>query len=400
MKTLIETVIDPSEKILALQEDMVKEIYKKVIRLIIPISFTISVIIFFLSPYMARYIFHKEYLSNYFRIISIGIIPYVLFIINSESLRGLKKIKEYAFLQNLGISFTASVFLGLSLIIIKNSYMPVTIYAAAILIMALLSSFLWFKKFRSANLPASTQTYQNFDFTSKSSEAFNSTVTTDHLSPPDNISYKYILSVSTPMLISGSLSVFLGLIDITILGILKTSSEVGIYSVAVKLSSVAMMALVAINTIAAPKFAEFWGKGDKKGLTKIAQQSTKLIFWTSLPVLLVFLIFPSSILEIFGPGFKVGAIALIMLTIGQFINAISGSVGYILAMTGFQVFLQNGMIASIIINIILNLLLVPKYGINGAAFASMITLIFWNIIFSMKVKSILGEWIFYKPFRF
>jgi len=158
------------------------------------------------------------------------------------------------------------------------------------------------------------------------------------------------------------------------------------------------MSLVAVNVIAAPKFAEFWGKRDKKGLAKKAQQSTKLVFWSSLPVLLAFLIFPSFVLGIFGAEFKTGYTALIMVTVGQFINSISGSVGYILEMTGHQLFSQNGMIASVVLNIILNLLLVPKYGINGAAFASMVTLIFWNILFGMKVKNILGEWVFYRPF--
>jgi O-antigen/teichoic acid export membrane protein len=300
----------------------------------------------------------------------------------------------------MGISFTASVFLGLSLIIIKNNYIPVTIYVVSISIMALLSSFLWFKKFYSANLPVSSQAYQNSVLNSKLSEPLNSPETIKLLSPTDNTSYKYILSVSTPMFISGSLFYFLGIIDITILSILKTSSDVGIYTVSVKLSSIASIFPIAINSIAAPKFVEFWSRGDKKGLAKIAQQSTKILFWSSLPIFLILFIFPSFLIGIFGHEFKTGVIALVMLTFGQLISVMSGSVGYIVDMTGFQLFLQNVMIASIIINIVLNLLLVPNYGVNGAAFASMITLIFWNIVFSIKAKSLLGEWIFYNPFKF
>ncbi|MGA1863047.1 MATE family efflux transporter [Deferribacter thermophilus] len=103
-----------------------------------------------------------------------------------------------------------------------------------------------------------------------------------------------------------------------------------------------------------PKFAEFWGKGDIKGLAKVAQQSTKLIFWTSFPILLFFLIFPKPILGIFGEEFKVGAIALMILTIGQFVNAAAGSVGYILQMTGHQKFHQNVVLIGAISNMILN----------------------------------------------
>ena len=214
---------------------------------------------------------------------------------------------------------------------------------------------------------------------------------------PHLISYKNILSISTPMLISGSLGVFLGFIDIIILGIFKTSTAVGIYSVAIKLSSIVVLSLATINVIAAPKFAEFWAKGDKQGLLKIARQSTKIIFWISFPILLLMVIFSNYILGFFGHGFRTGELALIMLAFGQFINSISGSVGYILEMTGFQIFTQNIMIASVIMNIIMNLLLVPKYSIDGAAFASMITIIFWNLTMGVKVSSILGGWVFYRP---
>ncbi len=386
------------------KKDIINEIYKKIIKLVVPISLFVSLVIFLLSPYIANYFFHKNYLTNYFRIISIGIVPYVLFFINSESLRGLKKIKEYAFLKNIGIFFTASIFLGLSLFIIKNNYIPATVYVVSVFLMSLLSCFLWFKKFNSLNLPASLIMPSDFDFAFKkvpgiltfpaiSYGPLSSYYTTNV------ISYKYILSVSGPMFISGSLGLILGFIDIIILGIFKTSSEVGIYSVVVKLSLIVVMSLAAINVVAAPKFAEFWSKGDKKGLTKIAQQSTKIVFWFSLPVLLVFLVFPSYILKIFGAEFETGAMALIMLAFGQFMNAISGSVGYILDMTGFQLYVQNITIASIITNIVLNLLLVPKYSINGAAFASMVTLILWNLTMGMKVKNILGEWVFYRPYR-
>ena len=358
------------------KKNMVNEVYKKIIKLIIPISLLTSIAVFFLSPYIARYFFHKNYLSNYFRIISIGIFPYVLFTINLESLRGLKKIKEYAFLQNMGIPFLASITLGLSLLIIRNNYIPVSIYTVSIFIMSLLSCFLWFKKFYP--IVASNHLFLN-----------NKT----HV-----ISYKNILSVSISMLISSSLGSFIGLIDIIILGIFKTSSAVGIYGVAVKLSSIVVLSLSVINAIAAPKFAEFWGERDKEGLLKIARQSTKIIFWTSFPILLIIITIPNYILGFFGLEFRTGFIALIMLAFGQFINAISGSVRYILEMTGFQLFSQNIMIASVIINIILNLLLVPKYSIDGAAFASMITLIFWNLTMGNKVKNILGGWVLYKPF--
>ena len=378
------------------KKDMVYEVYKKIIKLITPFAFAISLIIFFSSPYIAKFIFHKNYLSNYFRIVAIGITPYVLFVINSESIRGLKFIKRYAFLQYMGIYIAAFVFMGLSLFIVRNNYVPISVYLISIIIITLLSFYMLLKEFYSKNFFSHYIMHKRFNSDLKLKEPMSKSTDSNNIianNKPDVISYRNILSVSLPMFISGSLSVFLGLIDITMLGVFKTASSVGVYSVAVKLSSIFILSLTAINAIAAPKFVEFWTKGDKKGLLKIARQSTKIIFLISLPILTFILIFPYYILGFFGYEFKAGAFALIMLTLGQFANAISGSVGLILNMTGFQLFTQNIMIVSVIINILLNLLLIPKYSIDGAAFASMITFIFWNLALSIKVKNILGGWI-------
>lgn len=174
----------------------------------------------------------------------------------------------------------------------------------------------------------------------------------------------------------------------------------GIYSIAAKISSIVGLGITALNAIAAPKFAEYWIKGDKKGLLKLARQSTAILFWTTLPILFFIFIFTNHILGFFGNEFKKGVFALIILIVGQFINVISGSTGYILDMTGFQDFAQWIIIISFALNVILNILLIPKYGINGAAIASALTIIFWNIIMSFKIKKILDGWIFYVPIKF
>jgi O-antigen/teichoic acid export membrane protein len=84
-------------------------------------------------------------------------------------------------------------------------------------------------------------------------------------------------------------------------------------------------------------------------------------------------------LGIFGREFQTGSFALRLLTVGQFINAISGSVGLILLMTAQERVFHKIIIATTIINFVLNVLLIPKYGVNGAAFVSMVSTVFWNL---------------------
>jgi O-antigen/teichoic acid export membrane protein len=345
---------------------LIKEISKKALKLVIFFSVFVSLIVFFYSSYIAQHIFHKGYLSIYFKIISIGIVPFVLYFINSERLRGLKKIKEYSFLKYMGLNLFASILLFVSFFFIKKFYVPIVVYVISIFIMLVFSVFFWIKKFAK---------YKNV---------------ANYKNKIKTISYKNILSVSIPMFLTSSLALIMGWTDIFMLGMLKSTTEVGIYRVAFRVATMISIALLSVNSIAAPKFAEFWAKKDMKGFERIARQSTKLIFWTSFPILLVFLLFPSSILGIFGNEFKKGVFVLLILTFGQFINAVVGSVGYILQMTGKEKILQYVVFIAVLVNIGLNIVLIPKYGINGAAFASMFSLAIINIIPFFLVKKYYG----------
>jgi O-antigen/teichoic acid export membrane protein len=187
-------------------------------------------------------------------------------------------------------------------------------------------------------------------------------------------------------------------IDIFMLGKFRTESDIGIYNVASKIADLTTITLIAINSIAAPKFAEFYGKRDMKRLGRIARQSTKLIFWTSFPILCFLFFAPSLMLGIFGKDFQSGSTALRMLTFGQFINAISGSVGLILLMTAKERVFHKIIMTTTVINIALNYFLIPKFGINGAAFVSMLSTIFWNLSSVFYIKRYLNVITIYIPF--
>ena len=101
--------------------------------------------------------------------------------------------------------------------------------------------------------------------------------------------------------------------DKLMLGNMTTPEDVGIYHTAFKLSMFAAVALMSINSIASPKFAEMFAKNDMEGLKKVVHQSTKMIFWTSVPLIAIFFIFPELFLGWFGKEFKVGVTAFIFL---------------------------------------------------------------------------------------
>src|SRR6185295_15708781 len=114
------------------------------------------------------------------------------------------------------------------------------------------------------------------------------------------------------------------------------TEDVGIYRNAFKVAIITRIVLTAFLVPAAPKFAELFSQGKMNELARSAQFVTKIIFWCSAPILAVVILLAPFIMGIFGKEFVAGADALIILAIGQFINAATGPVSNILMMTGRQ----------------------------------------------------------------
>jgi len=339
---------------------MAKYIYFKSIIIIVSLSFLLSISFYYLSSLLAERVFGKPHLASYFKLISFTLIPFVLLSINSESLRAFKKIKEYTTLQNILPFLCTFIFFSIFFYIldIKNIKVAIIAYILGISISFFISFLLL-----------------NKEFSNKNGEL-------------EKISLRQILSVSFPMFLSSSLFMVMSWTDTIMLGMWRPEEEVGIYNVAVRLSMITSFTLGAINSIAAPKFAEFWGKRNLEGLKRIAQQSTKLIFWTSAPILVLYILFPKFFMGIFGEEFRKGASALVFLTIGQFVNAACGSVGYILQMTEKHKIFQNILLIATLINLILNIFLIPKYGLNGGAFSNMVSMIIWKVACWLYIRFI------------
>jgi O-antigen/teichoic acid export membrane protein len=347
----------------------VKDVYLKSLKLLLPTSLGFALLFYYLSPFMADYLFSKPNMAPAFKIMSLSLVPFVFLCFHSENLRALRKIAAYAFFTKVSIPLVAAAILVVMIYHSNNIIMPVIAYAIGTLILSILCLGKWLSFFKISQVEVET-----------------------------SLSYKDMLSVSLSMLLASSMLYLMQWTNIFILGIFGTEAEVGIFNVALKLSFFTSITLFAINSIAAPKFAMLYSTGDLKGLGRLAQQSNRIIFWTSLPILLSFLIFPALILGFFGPEFRTGSFSLMILTLGLFLNAISGSVAFILIMTGRQKIFQNIMICSVVFNIILNLYLIPRFGINGAAFAYVAALAFVNLSSVYYIKKELQIFTIYLPF--
>lgn len=189
-----------------------------------------------------------------------------------------------------------------------------------------------------------------------------------------------LLQTSIPLFWVSAMDMVSTWTDTTVLGLWADSADVGIYSIAARLALTLSFVLFAVNTVVAPRFAALYDRGAYRELGALLRRSTALASFFTVPLAVVIVIRAEWILGQFGPAFPAGAGVLVVLTIGQVVNVLTGTVGTVLAMTGHERLLQYNLWGSTTLNLVLNLLLVPAYGAMGAAVATAGTMIVRNIV--------------------
>jgi O-antigen/teichoic acid export membrane protein len=183
------------------------------------------------------------------------------------------------------------------------------------------------------------------------------------------------------------------------LGIFRSEAEVGYYSIAVKLAMLTAFILKAVITVAAPKFSNLFYSDKIDELFYVAKKSAKLIFWTTVPILLSLIVLGKSIITLlYGSNFIVAYWAMIILIIGNFVTSISGPTAMFMNMTENHKIFRNIIFISALTNIGLSILLIPDFGICGAAVSSMASLVLWSIITLFYIKMKYGKTTGYFPF--
>jgi len=131
----------------------------------------------------------------------------------------------------------------------------------------------------------------------------------------------------------------------------------------------------------APYLSRFHTQGDHVRLQRLLTVSARAILVLAVLVVIVFVAFGESILIMFfGQDFGQGYLSLIILCVGQLANAAFGSVGLLLNMTGHERDTVRGFAAGAFVNVCLNLALIPPFGLEGAATATALSLLAWNLV--------------------
>ena len=326
----------------------------------------LSFFLFIAAEYLANTVFHKPQLATHLKVMCFALAPFVFINIHAAAFRGMKNMIGFTLYKAIIPLFNvAFIFIGYYSAL---NISPTLGYMISCMLVMILYVIAWNKYSRL-----------------KTVEVIETT------------SMKEMALESLPMMITGSIFFILNWIDNLVIGIFRTELEVGLYDTAFKIASASAIILMAINAIQGPTFAEYHSRNDLSKLRESIFSSTKMLFYATLPFTILIIIFPEWILSFFGKEFEQASTALIILSIGNFFSSITGSVGILLQMTGHQKPYNTIILFAAFTSIILNIILVPRIGITGAAIASAAAKIIQNFAGCLYVYKKFGFLSIYIP---
>lgn len=319
-------------------------------------SILVSFVLYFSSSALSERVFAKPELVPVFRSISVGVLGLALFSLAANALQALHRVTASIFVLNICVNLIliASVLTGAA----ERAEQLARVYSFGTLANVIVGVALFYC-----------------------------------LKPKgsgDIIQWKVIWASCIPLWAVTIMSQLVQWSGQFIAGAYVSSELVAQLAVAQRTAMLASFVLIAVNLVVAPRFAALHRQGDMAGLESLAILSVKLIGVLALPVIGVMLIFPSWLMGLFGEGFAEGSQLLQIFAVGQFINAITGSVGYLLMMSGHERDMRNVTLISGSTALGLTWLLTIGFGATGNAVGTAIAVATQNLLAVYFVKKRLG----------
>tara|TARA_Y100000310_G_scaffold343159_1_gene449508 strand:- start:21346 stop:22848 length:1503 start_codon:yes stop_codon:yes gene_type:complete len=327
-----------------------KEDYSKIkgtivfaLKITLSISLVLGILVFLFSEDIAIKIFQNSNLAQILKIIIFALPLTVLSTILIGVIEGFQKVKYEVLSKNVGENI---VKISLTLILIFLGYNllgAVIAYVIASLVTLILTLYFVQKKI--------------FPFLSKKIIALDVK--------------KELIKYSWPLTLTGVIMLVIAWTDTIMLGLFKSSYDVGIYNASLPTAQILYIVPYALSILFLPVLTELFAKKEMSTFRSTYKTTTKWIFMTNIILLALFVMFPDKILSLlFGSNYIEGSGALIILSIGFFVHFLSANSSNILLTLGrTKIYFLNALIVALV-NVGLNFLLIPKYGLIGAAIAT------------------------------
>lgn len=195
-----------------------------------------------------------------------------------------------------------------------------------------------------------------------------------------------LLVFSAPLILASMTNMIHTNIDIFIIGYFQSTGEIGVYNGVYPLSKLLKVGLTSFGFLFMPLISELHSNGERGEMRRTYEIVSKWVLLLTLPILLVYLTYPDIVIRnTFGGEYVTGSLPLAVLSIGFFAHTVSGPSGDTLTAQGKSKLVMLDNIVVAIVNVGLNLILVPRYSILGAAIATTVAFLVMNSLYVIQL---------------
>jgi O-antigen/teichoic acid export membrane protein len=181
--------------------------------------------------------------------------------------------------------------------------------------------------------------------------------------------------------------------DVVIVGSAIGTTEAGYYAAASQIAAIILLGVVTVNQYFAPILAEFHARPTDSSLKDLLSRIMLLNAALSLPLVAAIVVFGPFLLGLFGPGFAAAYPVIVILAVGCLVSSLWGYLwGDLLTMAGFHRESAAVVIVVVIVNLALTLVLTPRLGITGAAYATTAAVVLRCALVAIVVHRKFGFW--------
>ena len=340
--------------------EKVSGIVKSSIQIALVASIFFSIFLFFVSDIISVKAFHSPELSTPLKIFAVAIPFSVLIVIFTSIFQGFDRVAPNVYFQNILRNVLLLSLLGIVILFGLSFLGLLYAYLASIALTCIA-----FAAYAAKKLPVSVKGEKNTNAGSLRKE---------------------LLLFSLPLLAVSILGMVMTWTDTLMLGYFKTPDVVGLYNAALPLAHLIPIVLTSMLFLYLPIASQLYSQNLMNELRRNYAILTKWIFALTLPLFLIIFLFPETVLNIlFGSRYIQADTALQILALGMFIHTFLGPNGATLMTAGKTRFLMWCSLIGAIMNIALNIFLIPPLGITGAAIASASSLAAINLLSSTYV---------------
>jgi O-antigen/teichoic acid export membrane protein len=315
------------------------------------LSVLTSTALFSLSSLIAEYVFHDSRLAPLLQLASLTVPFLALSDVLAGATRGFKRMSDTVIAQNIAQPLIRLILIVLLALVGFSIPVAILAFGAADLCASLILLYFLNKRFH-----------------------LRRSLATGTRHPGE------IIGFTVPLGLSDLMTTFRSYLQTLLIGSLDTIRGVGVFSIANQVNQIGNIFHASMNQSARPLIAELNDQGKQSQVQHIYQTTTRWVVTLNIPMILIVMLFPTQIISIFGKSFVEGAPALAIMGLVNLINVATGMCGMVLDMTGHTRMKLFNTTIRVSVAILANVLLIPRYGVTGAALAALIHEVIANLL--------------------